>query len=65
MVGMVLDRPAAGLESVLREKGLLVLATAGNVIRFLPPLIVSRAQIGQAVRRVKAACAEWDVSAAG
>jgi predicted acetylornithine/succinylornithine family transaminase len=65
MVGMVLDRPAAGLESVLREKGLLVLTTAGNVIRFLPPLIVSRAQIGQAVRRVKAACAEWDVSAAG
>jgi predicted acetylornithine/succinylornithine family transaminase len=60
MVGLVLDRPAAGLENRLRDRGLLALATAGNVIRFLPPMVVSRAQIGKAVRIVRAACAEWD-----
>lgn len=60
MVGLVLDRPAAGLESRLRDRGLLALATAGNVIRFLPPMVVTRGQIGRAVRIVRAACAEWD-----
>jgi predicted acetylornithine/succinylornithine family transaminase len=62
MVGLVLDRPAAGLENRLRDRGLLALATAGNVIRFLPPMVVSRAQIGKAVRIVRAACAEWDAA---
>ena len=59
MIGMVLDRPAVELEILLRAKGLLSLATAGNVIRFLPPLIVTTAHVNTAARCVKAACSEW------
>ncbi|MDZ4199320.1 MAG: aspartate aminotransferase family protein, partial [Kiritimatiellia bacterium] len=55
MIGMALDRPAAGLEAILRKNGLLAIATAGTVIRFLPPLIVTPVQIRKAVRIVRAA----------
>jgi acetylornithine/N-succinyldiaminopimelate aminotransferase len=56
MTGLVLDRPAKDLELALRERGLLAIATAQNVVRFLPPMIVTEAQIRRALRIVKAAC---------
>lgn len=59
MIGLVLDRPAKPLEKILCERGLLVLATAENVIRFLPPLNVKPAQIRKAARLVEKGCAEW------
>ena len=54
MVGLVLDRPAAPLQAALQKAGLLVIATAGNVIRFLPPLIVTPTQVRRAARLVAA-----------
>ena len=59
MVGLVLDRPAKPLEVILREKGLITIATADTVIRFVPPLTVKAAQIRKAARLVDAACAQW------
>ena len=59
MVGLVLDRPAKPLEVILREKGLITIATADTVIRFVPPLNVKAAQIRKAARLVDAACAQW------
>ena len=59
MVGLVLDRPAKPLEVILREKGLITIATADIVIRFVPPLNVKAAQIRKAARLVDAACAQW------
>ena len=59
MLGMVLDRPAKPLEVLLREKGLIAIATHDTVIRFLPPLNITAGQVRKAARIVKAACAEW------
>ncbi|MBU1693057.1 MAG: aspartate aminotransferase family protein [Verrucomicrobia bacterium] len=62
MIGMVLDRPAKPLEVLLREKGLIAIATHDVVIRFLPPLNITAAQVRKAARIVKAACAEWSAN---
>lgn len=59
MLGMVLDRPAKELEVLLREKGLITIATADTVIRFLPPLNVKASQVRKAAKLVAEACAEW------
>ncbi|MFH0880304.1 MAG: acetylornithine transaminase, partial [Lentisphaerota bacterium] len=59
MVGLVFDIPAKPLEIILRNKGLITLATAEKIIRFLPPLNVDEAMIRQAVKIVDEACAVW------
>ena len=58
LLGMVLDVPAAPLQMKLQEKGMLALATAGNVLRVLPPLNVSQEEIDQALKLIGEACAE-------
>ncbi len=65
MIGMELDRPAAGLQELLLEKGLLALATAHTVIRFLPPLNLRRSQVTKAVRMVDKACAAFNATSQG
>ena len=49
MVGAVLNVPAKPVEAKLRENGLLCIATGDHVLRFVPPLVVSPAQIDQAL----------------
>ena len=49
MVGLVLNVPAKPIEAKLRENGLLCIATGDHVLRFVPPLVVSPAQIDQAL----------------
>ncbi len=58
MVGLALDRPAKPMEEALRKHGLLAIATANTVIRFLPPLIITESDVRRALRIVKKACAE-------
>ena len=58
MVGLVLERPAAELQMKLQEKGVLALATAGNVLRMLPPLNITAADVDQVLEIVAAACRE-------
>lgn len=60
MVGLVLNRPAKPLEKLLRDRGLIVLATGENVIRFLPPLNVTAAQVRKALAICRDACAEFE-----
>jgi len=60
MLGLVLDVPALPLQKKLQEKGLLTLATAGNVLRFVPPLTVAKEDIDRAVVLVAEVCAELD-----
>jgi acetylornithine/succinyldiaminopimelate/putrescine aminotransferase len=65
LLGLVLDVPAAPLQKKLQEKGMLALATAGNVLRLLPPLNVSQEEIDQALKLIAEACVELhDESAA-
>ncbi len=58
LLGLVLDVPALPLQKKLQEKGMLSLATAGNVLRLLPPLTVSQKEIDQALGLVAEACEE-------
>lgn len=58
LLGLVLDVPAAPLQKKLQEKGLLALATAGNVLRLLPPLNVSQEEVDQALKLIGEACEE-------
>jgi acetylornithine/N-succinyldiaminopimelate aminotransferase len=43
--------------SALRDEKLLTVAAGENVVRFLPPLIVTEAEIDEAVTRIERACA--------
>ena len=49
MIGVVLNIPAKPVEAKLRENGLLCIATGDHVLRFVPPLVVTPAQIDQAL----------------
>ncbi|MEW6523990.1 MAG: acetylornithine transaminase [Bacillota bacterium] len=49
MVACQLAGDGAPLVDACRERGLLVNCTAGNVIRFLPPLVVSPAEVDRAL----------------
>ncbi len=56
--------PAGDLSNALRDEKLLTVAAGENVVRMLPPLIVSEAEIDEAVQRIERACAKLDGSAA-
>ncbi len=66
MLGMVLDQAAAPVTEILRDMGLLALPTAGNVIRFLPPLNVKDAELEEAIEMIDEALEIWhdDLNAA-
>ena len=49
MLGLVLDQDAKALANSLAEIGLLTIATAGDVIRFLPPLTVKDDELEEAL----------------
>ena len=49
MIGLVLDIPAAPVAAALREAGLLVIPTGEHVLRLVPPLTVSDAEIVEAL----------------
>jgi len=61
MLGMVLDRPAKPFVDMLTEAGVLSLATAGNVVRLLPPLNVKNEEIEEALRIIDGCLGEWHV----
>jgi acetylornithine/N-succinyldiaminopimelate aminotransferase len=47
MIGIELDRPCADLVKMALQKGLLINVTAENVIRLLPPLVMTQDQAQQ------------------
>jgi acetylornithine aminotransferase len=49
MLALVLREDPSKLIASLRQKGLLVVAAAGNAIRFLPPLTVGISEIEKAL----------------
>jgi len=64
LVGLKAVIPAGDLSNALRDEKLLTVAAGENVVRMLPPLIVSEAEIDEAVQRIERACAKLDGSAA-
>ena len=56
-VGLKLIPPASELVDELRAEKMLTVGAGDNTVRLLPPLIVSEAEIGEAVMRIDHACA--------
>lgn len=55
MAGIACHGPVSSIVTALRKQGLLVLTAGSHVIRLLPPLIVTKEDIDQAVQMIKAA----------
>jgi predicted acetylornithine/succinylornithine family transaminase len=49
LAGLLLDGPAADVVGICRERGLLVNATADRVVRLTPPLVITRAELDEAI----------------
>jgi len=58
MRGLELDRPARPVVAKALERGVVLNATAGTVIRFLPPLTVTTAEIDEGIDVLEAALTE-------
>jgi acetylornithine/N-succinyldiaminopimelate aminotransferase len=56
MLGLRLHVPNTDLVRATQAEGLLTIAAGDNVVRLLPPLIVSESEIGEAVARLDRAC---------
>src|SRR5215472_16831431 len=57
LVGLRAVVPSAELVDELRAEKMITVAAGDNVVRLLPPLIVSEDEIAEAVRRIERACA--------
>jgi acetylornithine/N-succinyldiaminopimelate aminotransferase len=57
LIGIKAVVPSGDLVTALREQHLLTVGAGENVVRLLPPLIVSEAEIEDAVQRLDRACA--------
>jgi acetylornithine/N-succinyldiaminopimelate aminotransferase len=57
LVGLRAVVPAGDLSNAIRDEKMLTVAAGENVVRMLPPLIVTEAEIGDAVGRIERACA--------
>lgn len=53
LIGIELGSSAASVVTELRDKGLLILTAGPNILRILPPLTVSYAEIDQAISILK------------
>jgi acetylornithine/N-succinyldiaminopimelate aminotransferase len=57
LLGVKAVVPAGDLINALRDEKLLTVGAGDNVVRFLPPLIVTEAELDEAVARLERACA--------
>lgn len=59
MVGVQLDRPCGDLVTLAMQRGLLINVTADSVIRLLPPLIISEAEVDAIVDGISQSVAQF------
>jgi acetylornithine/N-succinyldiaminopimelate aminotransferase len=64
LIGLRALVPAGELVDALRGEKMLAVAAGDNVVRLLPPLIVSEREIAEGVARIDRACAKLDRAAA-
>jgi acetylornithine/N-succinyldiaminopimelate aminotransferase len=57
LIGLRALVPAGQLVDALRAENMLTVAAGDNVVRLLPPLIVSEQEIGEGIARLDRACA--------
>ena len=54
MAGIELEVPPAGIVNAGYEQGLLLVSSGANVIRFVPPLIIEKAQVDELIDKLTA-----------
>jgi acetylornithine/N-succinyldiaminopimelate aminotransferase len=57
--------PAGDLVNAIRAEKMLTVAAGDNVVRLLPPLIVSEQEMAEGIARLDRACAQLSRSAKG
>jgi acetylornithine/N-succinyldiaminopimelate aminotransferase len=57
LVGVQAVVPASELVEALRAENMIAVSAGDNVVRLLPPLIISEDELGEGVRRLDRACA--------
>ncbi len=62
MLGTSMRVSAVDFVKGLRERGLLAVPASGEVVRFLPPLNVSRNDLAEAADIVESLATEWDLN---
>ncbi len=62
MLGLQLRVPPAEFASAARDAGVLVIPAADNVVRLLPPLVISDAELDEGVQRLGAACQQMSTA---
>ncbi|TDR87223.1 aspartate aminotransferase family protein [Enterovirga rhinocerotis] len=60
MVGLKLHAPNGELVRAAQEEGLLLIAAGDNVVRLLPPLVITDEDVAEAVGRLDRACATME-----
>ena len=65
MVGLELNVPGGGFVPRAQELGLLMNCTAGNILRFLPPFVIEREHVDEAVAALDEAFRRGPPDAAG
>lgn len=58
MQGLVLKKPVGEVITKAMEHGLIVISASGNVLRLVPPLIITEAQVDEMIMKLKLALAE-------
>jgi acetylornithine/N-succinyldiaminopimelate aminotransferase len=64
LIGLRALVPAAEIVDALRAEKMLTVSAGDNVVRLLPPLIISEAEVAEAITRLDRACARLDQSRA-
>jgi len=63
LIGLRVMVPAGELVDALRAEKMITVPSGDNVVRLLPPLIVSEQEIGEAIARLECACARLNRAA--
>lgn len=58
MQGLVLTKPVGDVIKKAMEYGLIVISAGGNVLRMVPPLIITEAQVDEMIEKLSKALAE-------
>jgi acetylornithine/N-succinyldiaminopimelate aminotransferase len=62
LIGLKAVVPSGDLVTALRDQKLLTVGAGDNVVRFLPPLIVTESEIEESVQRLEQACVALSAS---
>ena len=52
MQGLVFDRPVAPLINAALENGLILINAGTNIIRFVPPLVITDADVDEMIEKL-------------